>query len=199
MPRLDSRRLTYGVSSRMGLGNEGGSHFSGRLAPRRSDRQTTSRSLSPLSSLNDSRSPLQRQLRKHERFQKSSVQRLGAQLEAVYAHLEALEHDERARDSAIGARFERDSEGLRMAIGEMAGLADRLAAVEETQREAAAQAAAQAGAMAATAAEVQGLRAHADAASSALDKLASSQREVAVAARCVRVCARRERERSLTA
>ena len=195
MPRLDSRRLTYGVSSRMGLGNEGGSHFSGRLAPRRSDRQTTSRSLSPLSSLNDSRSPLQRQLRKHERFQKSSVQRLGAQLEAVYAHLEALEHDERARDSAIGARFERDSEGLRMAIGEMAGLADRLAAVEETQREAAAQA----GAMAATAAEVQGLRAHADAASSALDKLASSQREVAVAARCVRVCARRERERSLTA
>ena len=159
-------------------------YFSGRLAPRRT---SSSRSVSPIGGhgspilSGDTRSPLQRQLHKHERSQKVKVQHLASQLEAIYEHLEALDHDEKRREHAVAERFEAEGEALRVALGEIANLADRVTAVEDTQHEAATAAAAQAQALAALAAEVQGMRAHADATANVVERLQSAQREAQIA------------------
>ena len=129
----------------------------------------------------DTRSPLQRQLLRHEKTQKQTVRHLADQLEAVYEHLEALENDERSRDTALSERFEADGEALQTALSELSGIADRVAAAEETQREAATSSATSAEAVASLAAEVQALRAHADASTASIDRLNIAQREALVA------------------
>jgi hypothetical protein len=114
-------------------------------------------------------SPLQVQLRKHEKSRRRDIQSLAHQLEAVYDHLEALDRDEQDRDNELEQRLQKQGETLRIALDEMAGLADRLAASEQAQKEAAHAAASQAAAVAAMAGELQGLKAHAETSTRALE------------------------------
>ena len=126
-------------------------------------------------------SPLQVQLRKHEKSRRRDVQSLAHQLEAVYDHLEALDRDEQDRDNELEQRLQKQGETLRIALDEMAGLADRLAASEQAQKEAAHAAASQAAAVAAMAGELQGLKAHAENSTRALETLEAHRREAAAA------------------
>ena len=115
--------------------------------------------------------PLQAQLIRHERSRKHDIKSLARQLEAMYAHIEAMEHDDDARDAAVDARFAQDGEAART-------LAERF---DELRREAANTAASQGAAIAALTAEVTGLRAHAEASAAAQERLSAAQREAALA------------------
>lgn len=124
-----------------------------------------------------SESPLQVQLRKHEKARRRDIQALAQQLEAVYDHLEALDHDEEERDELMVQRFQKEGEALQVALDEMAGMADRLAASEIAQQEAAHNAASSAEAVATMAAEVAALKVNAERSSAELESLAAQRGE----------------------